>query len=287
MDDFETIFAAYDEDGAGISPVEALKKEWNLFKSSPNADHDLLLDQILGEAFHLKRFKLDTSVGDHQVREWEIFRAELKHRFRFFPVSGLTLGQLEIALVSLELELAPGNYYRARIQDNVEFHETEMGMPPVDKCGNGRANPSGIPYLYIASDESTALAEVRPHPGDKVSMGLLNLSRPKKIIDLRSPRLSISPFGKEEDVVRNLRQVMVLVQKLSDDLATPYQPRMAHLEYLPTQYLCEYIKKSGYSGVMYRSAVGEGINYVLFSDDDFKCTAVSSIPIAAVKVIPG
>ena len=142
----------------------------------------------------------------------------------------------------------------------------------------------GVPFLYIASDPETALAEVRPHPGDMVSMGSFLLSKKKAVIDLRDPRGSISPFGKDENVLRGLRQDLVFLQKLSDDLSKPYQPRMAHLEYLPTQYLCEFIKKVRYSGVVYRSAVGNGTNYVLFGDEDFICDSVSTLEVTAVKV---
>jgi hypothetical protein len=284
LEDFETVFTAYEEDALGVRPVDMLKREWHLFSTSPHADHALLLNNILGDGFHSKTFQVDTSAGHLKVKEWEDFRAELKHRLRFLPESGPKLDQLEELLEHLEVELEPGPYFRARIQANSPFGADEMGMPPVDQCGNGRANPAGIPFLYIASDAATALAEVRPHPGDVVSVGQFILSRKKAVVDLRDPRGSISPFGKDENVLRALRQDLVFLQKLSDDLAKPYQPRMAHLEYLPTQYLCEFIKKAEYSGVVYRSAVGDGTNYVLFNEDDFVCNSVSSLSVMAIKV---
>jgi hypothetical protein len=284
---FETVFAAYQDDVAGSTPVDILKKEWHLFSSSPDEDHGLLLDHIMGAGFQLKTYKVDNSLGHLKVKEWEDFRSELKHRLRFFPDCGPNLDHLEELFEYLEVKLEPQSYYRARIQVTCPYSITEMGMPPDDICGNGRANPAGISFLYIASDAATALAEVRPHPGDTVSVGQFTLSSEKVVIDLRDPRGSITPFGKDEDMLRALRQDLVFLQKLSDDLAKPYQPRMAHLEYLPTQYLCEFIKKIGYSGVVYRSAVGEGINYVVFTNDDFVCTAISSIPVVAVKVITG
>lgn len=284
LEDFETVFTAYEEDPSGFPPVDTLKREWHLFATSPNADHALLLDHILGNGFHSKVFQVDTPTGHLKVKEWEGFRAELKHKLRFLPDSGPNLDQLEELLEHLEVELEPRPYFRARIQANVPYNLTEMGLPPMDLCGNGRANPAGIPFLYIASDAATALAEVRPHPGDMVSVGKFILSKKKAVVDLRDPRGCISPFGKDENVLRALRQDLVFLQKLSDDLAKPYQPRMAHLEYLPTQYLCEFIKKVGYSGVVYRSAVGDGTNYVLYNEDDFVCDSVSSLSVTAVKV---
>jgi hypothetical protein len=286
LEDFETVVAAYEEDSSGISILDVLKGEWHLFSSFPRIDQSPLLDMIMGGEFCQKSYVVDGSLGQRQVKEWEDFRSELKHRYRFFPESGPSLDYLEDLLAYLEVKLMPNSYFRARVQVNGQYGMDAMGMPPTDTCGNGRANPSGIPYFYIASDESTALAEVRPHPGDMVSVGRFTLDSEKAVVDLRDPRGSISPFGKDEDTLRALRQDLVFLQKLSDDLAKPYQPRMAHLEYLPTQYLCEFIRKAGFAGVVYRSAVGEGTNFVLFSEEGFHCDAVSSIAIAAVKVIP-
>jgi len=286
LEDFETVVAVYEEDPSGVSVIDVLKEEWHLFSSFPQIDQSPLLEMIMGGGFCQKSYVVDSSLGQRQVKEWEDFRSELKHRHRFFPESGPNLDHLEDLLAYLEVKLMPRSYFRARVQVNGQYGMDAMGMPPIDTCGNGRANPSGIPYFYIASDESTALAEVRPHPGDVVSVGRFTLDTEKVVVDLRDPRGCISPFGKDEDTLRALRQDLMFLQKLSDDLAKPYQPRMAHLEYLPTQYLCEFIRKAGFAGVVYRSAVGEGTNFVLFSEEDFHCDAVSSIAIAAVKVIP-
>ncbi|MGD9940803.1 MAG: RES family NAD+ phosphorylase [Clostridia bacterium] len=285
LEDFETVVTAYEEDPSGVSIIKVLKEEWHLFSSFPQIDQSQLLDMIMGKGFRKQAYVVESSLGQQKVREWEDFRSELKHRYRFFPESGPNLDYLEDLLAYLEVKLLPGSYFRARIQANGKYSLDEMGMPPADTCGNGRANPSGIPYFYIASDEATALAEVRPHPGDVVSVGRFTLDKEEVVVDLRDPRGCISPFGKDEDTLHALRQDLVFLQKLSDDLARPYQPRMAHLEYLPTQFLCEYIRKAEYAGVVYRSAVGDGINYVMFSEHGFHCDAVASVAVSGVKVI--
>lgn len=41
-------------------------------------------------------------------------------------------------------------------------------------------------------------------------------------------------------------------------------PQGAALDYIPSQYLCEFIKHSGFDGVVYRSSVSDGINLALF-----------------------
>ena len=142
-EDFETVFTAYEEEPRAVSPALMLKNEWHLFSTSPHADHDLLLDHILGDGFHAKTFQVDAPAGQLKVQEWEDFRVELKHKLRFLPDSGPNLDQLEELLEHLEIELEPRNYFRARIQTNIPYRLDEMGMPPVDLCGNGRANPGG------------------------------------------------------------------------------------------------------------------------------------------------
>ncbi|MEE2026036.1 RES family NAD+ phosphorylase, partial [Alkalimonas mucilaginosa] len=74
------------------------------------------------------------------------------------------------------------------------FEPTEMLAPPKDLVGNGRANPAGIPYLYVASDEVTAVSEIRPHTGEIVNVAEIQLETSLKLIDLREPRKRASPI---------------------------------------------------------------------------------------------
>jgi hypothetical protein len=46
----------------------------------------------------------------------------------------------------------------------------------------------------------------------------------------------------------------------------PVLPKSAQLEYLPSQYLCEFIKHCGFDGLIYRSTMGAGVNYAVFND---------------------
>jgi len=55
--------------------------------------------------------------------------------------------------------------YRARVHDDrtrtERFNPSEVGAPPPNKAKAGRANRDGEPVLYLATNKSTALAEVR------------------------------------------------------------------------------------------------------------------------------
>jgi hypothetical protein len=52
---------------------------------------------------------------------------------------------------------------------------------------------------------------------------------------------------------------------LGEELTRPVLQSGAAIDYIPTQYLCEFIKKCGFDGVVYRSSVSEGINLALFN----------------------
>ena len=140
----------------------------------------------------------------------------------------------------------------------------EMGAPPAHLAGHGRANPAGIRYLYLGSTDETAVAEVRPHTGELACVARFEVPA-IRALDLRDPRKSASPFILENrEQMAALRAGLPLLERLGEELTKPVQPRSAAFEYIPSQYLCEFIKKQGYQGVIYRSSVSDGVNLALF-----------------------
>src|SRR5262249_53432483 len=55
--------------------------------------------------------------------------------------------------------------------------------PPRGQAPGGRANPKGIPYLYLSTHRETALAEVRPWVGSFVSAAQLKTARDLRIVN--------------------------------------------------------------------------------------------------------
>jgi len=153
--------------------------------------------------------------------------------------------------------------YRARISpDDRQFAVHELLKPPASVVTNGRANPLGIPYLYVASDPGTAVAEVRGHKGDRVTVVEFSVVAGLALYDLRSPRSAVSPFSLQDDI-----GYLPYFELLGSELARPITPRRANLDYLPSQYLCEVIRKCGHHGILYRSSIAGGYNCVVFADE--------------------
>ena len=77
---------------------------------------------------------------------------------------------------------------------------------------------------------------------------------------------------------------MPFLERLGEELTRPVLPSGAAIDYIPSQYLCEFIKKSGFDGVVYRSSVSDGINLALFDPRKAQGGAVSLYHVAKVSV---
>lgn len=224
------------------------------------------------------------------LSEWEKLREELMYHNRYFPQTTIDLDRLESLLLSLTLDSdeVPTQWYRARIQtSDTPFPVDEMGAPPRRIASHGRANPAGIPYLYLGSSPLTAISETRPHTGDRACVADFTTPADLKLTDLRNARKMVSPFLfllEEDSDIARMRNDLPFLERLGDELTRPIVPQSAAIDYTPSQYLCEFIKKCGYHGVVYRSSVSKGINLALFDPALAHCGAVAQYRVTNVNV---
>lgn len=269
-DYFQPILDLYEEVDTGNSIIEIINKDWKLFVDLNDAVAQLLLEHISGTRFD-KPFQPKENGDTERILNWQEFKDELKHTNRYFPLKAPSKEHLEELLPHLLVsnESIPPYLYRSRVNEGDEpIPLDKMGKPPEKISTAGRANPIGIPYLYTASNVDTAIAEIRPHKGDKITVATFQVRGELKLADLRDPRVSISPFSLDDDGLNQVFKDMDYLCHLGEELSKPILPREAHLEYLSSQYLCELIKHCGYDGVIYRSSVGDGANYAIFKDED-------------------
>lgn len=267
---FGPLVNIYEPDGGGRLLVEWLRSDWELFTHPRMIDERAngLLTRILSnEEIVRKRLVPAKKYQSDRLGRWEQLRTELMHENRYFPATQLDLERLKELLDHLQADDIPAAWHRARIQTaDGPIRLEHMGAPPLHTASHGRANPAGIPYLYLASTPKTAVAEIRPHTGDKATVAEFAMSAASKLVDLRSPRRLVSPFViADEDEIGLLRSDIDFLERLGDELTRPIVPQSAPFDYVPSQYLCEFIKKCGYSGVLYRSSVGDGMNFALFN----------------------
>lgn len=281
----------YEQSDDGVSLVDLLKTDWGLF-DHPNMDaHRVrsLLSDVLDDGDRVRStFVPSRAFESNNLLQWERFRAELMYGNRFFPREEIDQERLASLLSNLLVDAAevPALGHRARLMvGSNPFLAEDMGAPPKERASHGRANPAGIPYLYVASDRETAVAEVRPHTGERVCLAEFSVPNTVKLVDLRRPRKSVSPFllGDEEKIGA-MRGDIGFLERLGEELTRPVVPSAAPIDYVPSQFLCEFIKKSGYDGVVYRSSVGVGMNLALFAPLTATIGAVTTRSVIRVSV---
>lgn len=271
-DYFELLLEIYKQDTHGQNLAETLTQDWNLFAGQDVAHVQLLLAEILGDGNKVRGTWSAVNQGQEVdlIGKWELFKQELIHQNRFFPNDDFIplFDQLRESFgsaLTFSQNLGP-LLYRARICENDQpYCISEMGAPPPKKVGNGRANPNGIPYLYLASDPHTAISEVRPNPSDQITLVEVRAEAGLKLVDLIHPRKRFSPFMFDDaEQMASLRVKLHFMERLSQELSRPILPRSASLDYLPTQFVSEAIKHYGFDGIIFQSSVANGFNVAIF-----------------------
>ena len=271
FDRFEPLLDLYEKDRNGVAINELIQTDWNVFTITANRTQQKLLKSIScnSDLFKVK-YKPVFSKEQKNVEQWEEFREELKHRNRFFPNNAPDISHLEPFGKYIGVILIKGSqkFYRARINTSDKpFKISKMGKPPKNLVLNGRANPIGIPYLYLSSSIDTTISEARGNKGEIVTIAEFKMKSNLELADLRDPKSTISPFElNEENELGLIYKNMPFLTLLGNELSKPIIPREANLEYLSSQYLCELIKHIGFHGIIYKSSISDGNNYVIFND---------------------
>lgn len=212
---------------------------------------------------------------------WAKLREELATSAPFFA-GEKSRPKFEDALQYAARYLEVQTLYRARPDEGRDLSPSDMGPPPADKATPGRVNSRGVAVLYLASTETTAVSELRPHVGDGVWVGTFSLRKVVRLADLRAWALgSYFAWG------QHLHQVLRAARSLEDlggELSKPVSRAHSERDYLPTQYLCELIRRRGLDGVAYNSGVSPGFNVALFDPTLAECTTVKRVRVSGVSV---
>ena len=287
FDRFEPLLDSYEEDQNGVALNKLIQNDWNVFAITGNQIQQKLLEAIsLNSDLFSVKYKPVFSKEKRNVRQWENFREELKHRNRFFPNNAPDTSHLEPFGKHIGIKLNKGSqkFYRARINTSDKpFKISKMCKPQKNSVLGGRANPIGIPYLYVASSIDTAIAELRGHKGEVVTTAEFQMKDTLELADLRDPKSTISPFElNEENELEMIYENMPFLTLLGNELSKPIIPREADLEYLSSQYLCELLKQIGFHGIIYKSSISDGNNYVIFNDKRLKAVSTCQYQIIDV-----
>ena len=178
--------------------------------------------------------------------------------------------------------------YRSRITPigQKKIKHANMGCPPKELATAGRANPIGIPYLYLSDSPKTTYFEVRAVYLDRLSVGTFKIERELGLVDFI---FDVNLFLTYNDSNSSLKEILIkkkVIDAISQDLSKPLRRYDSELEYVPTQLICEYCKQIVTAdGISFESSLHkEGRNFVLFDNNAAKCTRVDIHEITQIDI---
>jgi len=203
------------------------------------------------------------------------FERAVKHHSRYIHSPDIK-AFLEIVLKTAEnrIEILPKNifFWRAQLGHDLIEQDEEVGKVPApyppermqprpDQSMEGRANPKGIPYLYLASERDTALAEVRPWIGSYVSICQFKTLKELRVVNCTMRSKGDKIYPKEPSPKKREEAVWADIDR---EFARPVFPSDDVADYVPTQVIAELFKANGFDGIAYRSSLGKGHNIAIY-----------------------
>lgn len=301
MDFFSEFISIFKHDDVNGEPlIDVIQNDWGIFSSVDigkkilsDAAVSIVLDLDMGLALSVSSFSPDIPVSYideivESVSFWTKLKDDLKWKRRFLTdIDEMTeLGWDAMFNVFVILD-SQNKLYRARINQNeqtVAYSDIQMYAPPNTTSTAGRANPQGIPYLYLSKTLETTLYEARASFLDNISIGIFHIKDgfEAKIVDFTN---KTSPFSNMGNII-NFTKARLLREVISQDLSKPLRRYDSELEYIPTQFICEYIRFfTGAEGIQFYSSLEkDGINVVLFDQENIICSDVELHQITEVTI---
>ena len=293
FDFFREFIGIFREDKDGENLVEILNDDWNLFSGNTVA-HAILSDILtsIGSSISTPERSVNyTEEIIENVSYWEELKEKLKWESRFLTNTDPLFEFGWDSFFNKTSTFPSGEeLYRARIHSEggqKTFDLEEMGCPSKEKVTSGRANPQGIPYLYLSKTLETTLYETRAAYLDEISIGKFRIKEDQKIV-LVDFTEDVSSFLNFKNIIDYTKSVL-LKRQISIDLSKPIRRYDSELEYIPTQFICEFIRYiTGADGILFNSSLHEdGKNIVLFNEDKVKCISVQKHHVTKVSIESG
>ena len=148
--------------------------------------------------------------------------------------------------------------------DKYGSKEAPIGIPP-----SGRSNIAGMSYLYLAEDQYTACAEIRPIQRSVISIAEFIPQKPLHVIDLSEDKITNDYLKYEEDLIISPDQkkpsITAIMTWIMNQFARPVSNDSI---YILSQLLADYIRKAGFDGVRYLSSTTRGKNVTIFNSHE-------------------
>jgi hypothetical protein len=296
LDFFADFLSVFTKDDDGIPLYTLIQQDWNIFSANCNCQD--VLNEVM-QLLNIDLTAMDSVIYIPKIKEcieyWDFLKEDLKWNTRFLTnTERLTELEWDRLFKTYSTIDKDRNLYRARIHKDGSKNPLgidKITCPPKEETVAGRANPQGIPYLYLSNEIDTTLYETRVSYLDIVSIGIFRI---KNIDELEIVDFTLcqSPFSDDNANMVDFVKGKLLRQRISADLSKPIRRFDSELEYVPTQFICEYIRKiTGAQGIQFNSSLHKGgVNVVLFSKENVQCVdeqihQVIEIGIKSLKIV--
>ena len=228
-------------------------------------------------------------LGFKSIHDYREFADAVQSKRRFFHTEIVTAFLKAVSNGSKKRQVvvsAGQTLWRAQVgsrdwqRTDAEGHEwvedapflPERMVPPPRIPPEGRINPRGIAYFYLASDRRTAISEVGPSNGSLVTIAQFEITRELKLANF-SERYGESgglnylldiPIDQWDELSQDQIDQAVWTD-IDNAFSLPVSANDEHLNYIPTQIIAESLLVEKYDGVIYKSALNQkGYNIALF-----------------------
>ena len=275
---FDEFLGFFEPNIDGSSLYETIQDNWSLF-TKPSLSKPIL-DRAAELSGHTSLLSSQVSYKLELLEpreKWDAIKTELITKRRFFS------GELVADEDKWDVFFNANNviekdevFYRGRInsqKDKIYSDEDGLGMPPPFYATAGRANVSGIPYLYLTKDIDTVMYECRASSGDHISIGQFCTANKISVVDFTFNPDLYHAFNSITLDLKTTIQQYLFFELISKDLSKPIRRYdNKDLDYLPTQFVCEYIRLvAGQKGIVFASSQHpSGKNLVLFDQNDVR-----------------
>ena len=124
--------------------------------------------------------------------------------------------------------------------------DADSSFVPSKECARDmRANYRYIPYLYCSNHPYLSIVEVRPRLGAFVSIATIAAIEELTLLDFTSTYKPSKMTPAKENLFSDLSGLYSKPVTDEDDVK----------DYIPTQFVAEYVKNLGYDGIVYRSSL--------------------------------
>lgn len=281
----------------------ALKDDWSIFKVE-EAQISCILNELFKDDENLDRRVLEDLVGAKIINDkkytnenlivanndWDGFCESLKYNNRFHN------NMINLENLAFFLDITTNYYsieefrerfeplYRSRI---VKFitEKSELMSPPKGFATAGRLNSKWISVLYLSTKEQVSIEEVKPKHNDIIYIGKVKLQKnvtKEKLKIANLTNLTSNAIKAGDDGFRKYFVNYQTLKKIHKGITNPSDEQ--GIDYLPFQYLADYIRSLKYDGIMYESILQDGtFNFVFFDQSLFECVNYERKRVSDVK----